>query len=162
MRQGWLDQIQVATPCEARWDEMSGTDQVRHCGECRKNVYNLSALTRSAAETLVLETEGPMCVSFYRRDDGTLLTQDCPMGIAERAKATGQVLVRAALFVFLFAAAWFAAATGHPRPLPEFSLPSWSSLFRRQPAVMGAMVMDVPPSTPRPVKGLRTFGGLDR
>ena len=32
---------------------MTGDDRVRFCDRCRKNVYNLSSLTREQAEALV-------------------------------------------------------------------------------------------------------------
>jgi hypothetical protein len=32
------------------------------------------------AADFVRETEGRLCVRFYRRRDGTLLTEDCPVG----------------------------------------------------------------------------------
>jgi hypothetical protein len=41
-----LDRVSIAAPCSADWDQMAGTDQVRHCPLCNKNVYNLSAMTR--------------------------------------------------------------------------------------------------------------------
>jgi hypothetical protein len=34
-------------------------------------------MTRYAAETLVAEREGRLCVRFYRRADGTVITRDC-------------------------------------------------------------------------------------
>ena len=45
----FLDDIQIATPCSASWDDMRGDDRVRHCGDCRMNVYNLSEMTRAEA-----------------------------------------------------------------------------------------------------------------
>src|SRR4051812_35666908 len=80
-----LDDIRVATPCDARWEEMAGDDRVRHCGQCNKAVYNLSSMPRHEAQALVFGHEERLCVRFYRRTDGTLLTQDCPVGVAERA-----------------------------------------------------------------------------
>jgi hypothetical protein len=77
-----LDSIRVASPCHVSWASMKGDDQVRFCGSCQKNVYDLSALTRVEAQALVDEMEGQACVRFYRRRDGTLLTQDCPVGLA--------------------------------------------------------------------------------
>jgi hypothetical protein len=59
---------------------MHGDDQVRFCGQCSKYVYNLSAMTGQEAESLILQREGTMCVRFYRRADGTVLTADCPVG----------------------------------------------------------------------------------
>lgn len=53
---------------------------MRFCGLCRKNVYNLSAMPREAAERLVAEREGDLCALLYRRQDGTVLTADCPVG----------------------------------------------------------------------------------
>src|SRR6185369_13231719 len=74
-----LDTVRIASPCSADWDAMQGDDRVRFCGECKKNVYNLSALTRQAAEELLVREAGA-CVQVYRRADGTVLTSDCPVG----------------------------------------------------------------------------------
>jgi len=60
---------------------MTGTDQARFCGQCRKNVYNLSEMTRDDAQRVVEEHEGRLCVRFYTRADGTMLTQDCSVGM---------------------------------------------------------------------------------
>ena len=42
-----LDQIKIASPCSADWERMEGTDRVRFCAECKKNVFNLSAIFQS-------------------------------------------------------------------------------------------------------------------
>ena len=76
-----LDQIKIASPCTADWDRMEGTDRVRFCGECKKNVFNLSAMTRREAEALLQETNGNLCTRLYRRADGRVLTEDCPVGL---------------------------------------------------------------------------------
>jgi len=77
-----IQTLKVASPCHADWDEMQGDDQVRFCQSCRKNVYNLSEMTGDEAQALVNRLEGRLCVRFYTRADGTLLTQDCPVGLA--------------------------------------------------------------------------------
>jgi hypothetical protein len=77
-----LDEIQIAAPCPASWDAMAGTDRVRHCRECGLNVYDVSAMTRSEAEALVAAREGRPCIRLFRRGDGTVLTQNCPVGMA--------------------------------------------------------------------------------
>jgi hypothetical protein len=79
-----LDNIRVASPCSANWDEMKGDDRVRFCGHCEKNVYNLSTMTREQAEELIAEKEGNLCARFYRRADGTILTADCPVGVRKK------------------------------------------------------------------------------
>jgi len=75
-----LGNIQVAAPCSADWNLMTGNDRLRFCGECKLNVYNLSAMTADQILGLIRETEGRLCGRFYRRPDGTILTQDCPKG----------------------------------------------------------------------------------
>ncbi len=77
-----LDNVQIAAPCQANWEDMNGTEQRRYCAMCQLNVYNLSAMTRNEAEKLISENEGRLCVRFYRRSDGTIITQNCPKGIA--------------------------------------------------------------------------------
>lgn len=76
-----LDDIRIASPCDASWEAMKGDDRVRFCGSCQKNVFDLSSMGREDAEALIERTEGRVCVRFYRRRDGTVLTQDCPVGL---------------------------------------------------------------------------------
>jgi hypothetical protein len=82
-----LEELRIATPCTADWDEMSGSDRVRFCGRCEKNVYNLSAMTRAEAEQLVRQREGRTCIRLYRRSDGTVITSDCPVGMRRQRLA---------------------------------------------------------------------------
>src|SRR5215210_7696942 len=76
-----LDQVTVAAPCSANWDEMIGDERARFCGQCQLNVYNLSGMTRREAEALIAGAEGRLCIRFYRRADGTILTNNCPVGL---------------------------------------------------------------------------------
>jgi hypothetical protein len=55
--------------------------RVRFCSQCNLNVYNLSDMSRQEAEALINKTEGRLCVRFYRRADGSILTQNCPVGL---------------------------------------------------------------------------------
>lgn len=75
-----LDEIRIASPCPASWDEMPGDDRRRHCSGCDRDVYDLSALTADAALALVAAPGPRPCVRFFRRADGTMLTADCPVG----------------------------------------------------------------------------------
>ena len=74
-----LEVIRVSSPCRVSWKGMTGDDQVRFCEQCKLNVYNLSAMTRAAATDLVKEREGRVCVRFYRRRDGTVVTRECEL-----------------------------------------------------------------------------------
>jgi hypothetical protein len=76
-----LSSLEVASPCRASWEAMSGDDRVRFCDQCAKKVYNLSGMSRREAEALIRESEGRLCVRFYRRRDGTVLTDNCPVGL---------------------------------------------------------------------------------
>lgn len=63
---------------------MRGDELVRFCGECGKNVYNLSARTAGEAEALIAEHEGRLCVRYFERADGTIVTKGCEPAPAER------------------------------------------------------------------------------
>lgn len=75
-----LSNIKIASPCRADWNEMFGDERKRFCGACQLNVYNLSGMNKDEAEKLLIESEGRLCVRFYKRADGTVLTKDCPIG----------------------------------------------------------------------------------
>lgn len=83
MKTNPLNQIKIASPCSADWNEMRGDNRQRYCSECKLNVYNLSEMTQREAENLLFEKEGKMCVRLYKRSDGTVITQDCPVGLAK-------------------------------------------------------------------------------
>lgn len=68
-----LESINIPSPCEADWDSMQGNDLVRFCSHCNLSVHNLSALTRKQALRLVAESEGRLCVRYYRKPSGEIL-----------------------------------------------------------------------------------------
>src|SRR5882724_1820118 len=94
--------IRVASPCPADWSAMAGDDRVRHCSECNLNVYNLSAMTEREVQRLIAQSQGRVCGRFYRRADGTILTQDCPRGlraVARRVSRTATAVLTAVMSV---------------------------------------------------------------
>lgn len=123
-----LDQVQVAAPCQADWNQMIGSERVRFCGQCNLNVFNLSGMSRVEAESLIVRTEGRVCVRFYRRFDGSIITKDCPVGlraIQRRVSYLAKAILAAGLT--------FLASIGLQSLISD--LPSF-----RPPVVMGAMV----------------------
>lgn len=76
-----ISEVQVATPCAARWEEMVGDEKVRFCQGRQLPVYNLSAMDVEEAAERIAQDDDRLCVRFYRRADGTILTRDCPLGI---------------------------------------------------------------------------------
>ncbi|MDX2107962.1 MAG: SAF domain-containing protein [Candidatus Melainabacteria bacterium] len=77
-----LDDIRIASPCKVPWESMKGTDTKRYCSQCQLNVYNISEMTTAEAVKLVGSDTG-FCFSLYRRPDGTVITRDCPIGVAK-------------------------------------------------------------------------------
>src|SRR5262245_22234393 len=106
--------LRVASPCSADWNAMQGDARVRFCGQCEKNVYNLSAMTHAQAEDLIREKEGGLCVRFYQRADGTVLTADCPVG--KRRRRRRSMLLTAGAAGLLVTATGFLAFTQMGRP----------------------------------------------
>jgi hypothetical protein len=95
-----LNNVRIASPCKADWNQMIGDDRRRFCGACNLNVYNLSAMTRAEAENLLVTSEGRLCARFYQRADGTILTKDCPVGWQAIKRRASKMMTAAASLVF--------------------------------------------------------------
>jgi len=154
-----LDRITVASPCHASWDEMLGDDRVRFCLSCEKNVYNLSAMTREEAERLLQERGDDLCVRFYQRADGTIMTQDCPVG-ARKKRRKKLALAVAGAGAMAFAATSMltrgdtCAVQGELVVQPPGTEPTTAHVFEPPvPHVMGTVappVDETPPPPPKP------------
>ncbi|MCA9816930.1 MAG: hypothetical protein KC652_17585 [Cyanobacteria bacterium HKST-UBA01] len=97
-----LNKLYIAAPCSVPWDSMEGDDRVRHCGQCALNVYDVSKLTTKEAADLIRNKEDRLCMRLYRRADGTIITDNCPVGlrrIRDRLKLTAAAVL--AIFVIL-------------------------------------------------------------
>jgi hypothetical protein len=86
-----LDLVQIASPCPVAWEDMTGDERRRFCRHCNLHVYNLADMSRAEADAFVNQAEGRTCIRLFRREDGTVLTRDCPVGL----RAVRQRLVRA-------------------------------------------------------------------
>jgi hypothetical protein len=120
-----LNAVTVSSPCHQPWETMTGDDRVRHCGQCDKDVFDLSALTAAQAEALLRERlDGGVCVQLYRRPAGTVMTSDCPTGARRRGRRrlVAAVAIAAGVLGGTAATAWTlvdrAPATGEPCALP--------------------------------------------
>jgi len=109
-----LNVIRVDQPCPASWDAMHGDDRVRFCGECKLHVYNLSELSRAQAEMLVASHEGRLCVRYYQRADGTVITQDCEGGLRAAMRRTRRFVTAAAGTILCAILAPFGLASSTP------------------------------------------------
>lgn len=135
-----LDNLKIASPCSADWDKMVGDERARFCAQCEKNVYNLSSMTRAAAEALLIEKEGRLCVRYFQRADGTILTADCPDGL-ERRRRKNRVL---ALSFGAMSAAVAAYAAVRPRAPLMGAPPPLAAM----PGDPGPKNIGVPPEAP--------------
>jgi hypothetical protein len=159
-----LNNIKIASPCSADWNEMYGNERKRFCGDCKLNVYNLSGMTRDEAEELVMNAEGRLCVKFYKRADGSIITQDCPVGWA-KVKQRAQIFATAAisLVLSLFGGVLFASFFGKEREVGKsrwFGLPTPTPKYER---LMGAIAAPspTPKQSPTPKatpRGEKTMG----
>lgn len=135
-----LNNIHIASPCPADWNEMYGNERKRFCGDCKLNVYNLSGMTRDEAEALIMNAEGRLCVRFYRRADGSVITQDCPVGWAKVKQRTRLIATAvSSLLIALFTGVLFV------------------SLFSKQKATVGELKIPFVTPTPEP---MHTMGSI--
>lgn len=135
-----LQRITIASPCAASWDKMQGDERVRHCGDCNKNVFNLSAMPDAAAAALLADNHsGELCVRFYQRQDGTVMTSDCgdsPRAAVRQAWQRLPHMAGVAVLAFSAAAAVNAAA------------PAAGAGQVAAPPAPPMMMMGAPPPTP--------------
>jgi hypothetical protein len=155
-----LDLIQVASPCPASWDGMKGDERVRYCGECQLNVYNLSEMNREEAEAFVSQREGRTCVRFFRREDGTVMTKDCPVGLVAlrqrfvRALAALCGILLALVSSTLFGGAISRRLPGSIRP-PSEAFADWIDPTRRMMVMGDVAPMGMMGGISAPPPGLR-------
>lgn len=131
-----LDGISIASPCSADWNQMTGDDRRRFCASCKLHVHNLSGMTADAATALLQQANGRVCVRFFRRADGTVLTRDCPVGLRQRLR---RAWARAGA---LWLALWGSAACARPAGSEE-QVPPATREWRGE-AVMGDVALPQP------------------
>ena len=145
-----LSCVGIASPCTADWDSMIGNDRTRFCSQCELNVFNLSAMTRAEAEHLIANAEARLCVRFYRRRDGSIITQDCPVGLRRLKLRRSRITkaVAAVVFGFFAGTGGTVAVHGVENLLTNFSL--------GRSRMMGTMAAPVkgPPPIELPVIGI--------
>lgn len=103
-----LNNLRVASPCSQDWETMRGDDRKRFCHECKLNVYNISEMTRNEAERFLQNSEGRLCVRYFQRADGTILTKDCPVGWQAVKKRASRLTAAAFAFLTSFTGGLFA------------------------------------------------------
>jgi hypothetical protein len=155
-----LEQIRIASPCNAAWEEMDGDQRSRFCKQCELNVHNISDMSREEAESFLMEATGRVCVRMYRRADGTILTQDCPVGVRAFRVRVGQMVASAvAMFGVLVCSVSYAAFGQRGKERASKTVESLIKMTEPEivPAHLLPMMGDVcilpaaPPITPPPI-----------
>jgi Carboxypeptidase regulatory-like domain/Ankyrin repeats (3 copies)/Ankyrin repeats (many copies) len=65
-KKSFIDSVEVSSPCSEDWHDMKGTDKIRFCSHCSKNVNNLSEMTRKGAMRLVRASGGDLCIRYIQ------------------------------------------------------------------------------------------------
>ena len=155
-----LDLVEIPIPCEVPWDGMPGDEQVRHCGQCKQNVYNVAAFTHAEAMQLL---RSRACLRIYRRPDNTVITSDCRARL-RAARKRGLLVFAGALLVVLWAqiCAQFVGMVGLKRLIgggPTMGEPAPIAMPGQIAPMMGAppppppVVMGEPPPSPEAPMG---------
>jgi hypothetical protein len=63
-RKSFIDSVEVKEPCSESWEQMSGTQRVRFCSHCSKDVTNLSEMTRKEASKFVRASGSDICIRY--------------------------------------------------------------------------------------------------
>jgi len=155
-----LDHVRVAAPCSADWDSMFGDDRVRFCGQCKLNVYNLSEMRRAEAELLVGRAEGRVCVRYFQRRDGSIITDNCPVGLraikrrlTRVANAIGSMIISFSAGIGTYVIAdrlQPQVIQGEIRVKRSVSPPPLVRIQKKREVMMGGLVM---PVIVRPTRG---------
>jgi hypothetical protein len=96
-----LQQLRLASPCDMSWHNMPGDSRARYCERCSLHVYNIESLTETEVQRLIMENEGRFCGRLWIRKDGTIVTRDCPVGLAMLRRAWWWTIGRAAGLLML-------------------------------------------------------------
>lgn len=142
-----LQSVRIASPCPARWEDMVGDDKIRHCELCNLNVHNLSNMDEDEVRALLSRVGGErVCAGMWKRADGTIITRNCPVGLAKArarvAKAAGRIAAAIGLIIGA------GAATARVDRDGRWSEWGWAIRLRQLPAVQWARDHLTPKSTP--------------
>jgi hypothetical protein len=73
-----LASVEIASPCPMQWKDLDGDERKRFCRQCQQHVFNLEELTIDEVMVMLQEARRErVCMRFFRRADGTVVTRDC-------------------------------------------------------------------------------------
>ncbi|MDM5179529.1 hypothetical protein PO883_20250 [Massilia sp. DJPM01] len=137
-----LHRIEIALPCTASWDAMTGDHRVRHCKDCNKNVFNLSAMPAVEGAALIAgNLNGDLCVRMDKRQDGSVVSSDCGDSVRAPARQPWRRLpgIAGAAVLALSAAG---CSIGEAQPVP--AVPAATTV---NPEPVMTVLMGAPPAS---------------
>lgn len=145
-------ELRISSPCPVSWESLPGNDRVRHCGQCKLNVYNLAVMSRVEVEAIVRNTKGRLCGRLYVRGDRTATVQDCRGGMLRRRTRAAWAFVAVLVVGGL---SWFLRGIEEPdrsihHPWVKTAL-DWISPPPQPPPgrmLLGDIVLPTPPTGP--------------
>jgi hypothetical protein len=78
-------ELHCASPCAARGDApLIGSGRERYCWRCGRDVYDIASLSPQDARAVLGLGGAAPPPRLYVRDDGSVMTADCPVGMRRR------------------------------------------------------------------------------
>lgn len=126
-----LNHVRIQQPCSEDWDRMSGTEQIRFCRHCSKNVHDLTGLDRREAVRLVLRSKGRICLRLRTNGAGELVFRERVQQLHTIARRTSRFAAGAFTAVMGLSAAYAQSPTlvtnDDSRPVAARALPVYLS-----------------------------------
>lgn len=98
-----LARIVISSPCTVSWEGMTGDERERVCQLCHLNVYNISKMNRDEAEIFLRERVcRDVCVRLSKREDGTIITDECPRSLRKARDLGLKLQIRIVSTVAIF------------------------------------------------------------
>lgn len=70
-----LNNFEVPKPCSMNWDEMNGSEEIRHCDRCQHQIYNLSEMPKRRALKVLNQTNEKVCITYLQDENNKVITQ---------------------------------------------------------------------------------------
>lgn len=93
-----VNSLEVSSPChnENFSTNSTETESGWYCGECKKEVHDLSRCSQDEILQLIEQTQGNFCALITRKADGSIITNE-PPAYSRSMLATGLLLASTAL-----------------------------------------------------------------
>lgn len=137
--------LPISSPCHEDWDAMDRVERGRFCGQCDKQVFDLSSMTEREAKGVLAEHAGArICVRYCHGSDGAI-----------RFRPEAPARAAAVLAVALAACTPHEgeATMGEPRPVQHEEMGKIEVVTPAEPEpepLMGAVEVVPPEPEPKP------------